>query len=66
MGRAGGGKKLVYNKIIVPEQWLISKIIPIHKKGNKNALPIGNFKIINSYFILMMIDQIGWSDTHSF
>ena len=27
---------LIYTTKQIPEQWLISKIIPVHKKGDKN------------------------------
>ena len=29
---------LIYREKLIPEQWLIAKITPIHKKGNKNPL----------------------------
>ena len=32
--------RLVYRDKCVPGQWLISKIIPVHKKGDKNVLRI--------------------------
>ena len=28
--------ELIYRDQVVPGQWLISKIIPVHKKGAKN------------------------------
>ena len=31
---------LIYRDKIVPGQWLISKIFPVHKKGDKNVLKI--------------------------
>ena len=40
--------KLIYNKKTVPEQWLVSKIIPFHKKGNKASCPVPYF---NSNFL---------------
>ena len=29
---------LIYKDKLIPEQWLISKIPPIHKKGSKNCM----------------------------
>ena len=29
---------LIYNTNTIPEQWAMSKIIPIHKKGDKNNI----------------------------
>ena len=34
----------IYTQKVIPEQWLISKIAPIHKKGNYNQ--IGNYRPI--------------------
>ena len=36
--------KLIFNEKIVLEQWLISKIIPIHKKGNKAN--VENYRLV--------------------
>ena len=32
--------RMVYKDQSVPGQWLISKIIPVHKKGDKNMIEI--------------------------
>ena len=29
---------LIYNQKTVPDQWMVSKLVPIHKKGQKNKI----------------------------
>ena len=71
----------IYNQKAIPEQWSISKIIPIHKKGPKNNIenyrPIANLcssskifeklilKRLNKLEILNNIDLTG-SQQHGF
>ena len=56
---------MIYNKCEIPEQWRISKIIPIYKKGNNtnisNYRPIANLCSSTKVFeklILMRIRQL--------
>ena len=56
---------MIYNKCEIPEQWRISKIIPIYKKGNNtnisNYRPIANLCSTTKVFeklILMRIRQL--------
>ena len=55
----------IYTQKVIPEQWLISKIAPIHKKGNSNQIenyrPIANLCSASKIFerlILLRIQEI--------
>ena len=54
--------KLVYEHKKIPDQWSISKIIPIHKKGSKtdieNYRPIANLCSITKVFEQLIINRI--------
>ena len=56
---------MIYHKCEIPEQWLVSKIIPVHKKGNSthidNYRPIANLCSATKNFeklILMRLTQL--------
>ena len=36
--------ELIYDQCRVPDQWLVSKIIPIHKKGDKHKIEKSNVR----------------------
>ena len=48
---------------MVPGQWLISKIIPVHKKGDKkcveNYRPIANLCCVSKVFEKLILKRIG-------
>ena len=52
----------IYYQNALPEQWLISKIIPIHKKGPKNKIenyrPIANLCSTSKLFERLILKQI--------
>ena len=54
--------KRVYFQNSIPEQWLISKIIPIHKKGPSNKIenyrPIANLCSTTKIFEKLILKQI--------
>ena len=53
----------IYQEKCVPEQWLVSKIIPIHKKGDKskveNYRPIANLCCTSKIFEKLILKRIG-------
>ena len=53
---------LIYERKKVPEKWLISKIIPIFKKGSKNEIenyrPIANLCSMSKVFEQLIIDRL--------
>ena len=56
---------LIYRDKIVPGQWLISKIIPVHKKGDKRCIenyrPVANLCSVSKIFeklILIRINEL--------
>ena len=53
---------LIYRDKIVPGQWLISKIIPVHKKGNKqmieNYRPVANLCSVSKIFEKLILKRI--------
>ena len=53
---------LIYSKKEIPEQWSISKIVPIHKKGAKNEVenyrPIANLCSVTKIFEQLIIDRM--------
>ena len=52
----------IYNQKSVPQQWLISKIVPIHKKGPKtnieNYRPIANLCSTSKIFERLILKRI--------
>ena len=52
----------IYQTGIIPDQWKVSKIIPIFKKGNKNAIenyrPIANLCSASKIFEKLILKQI--------
>ena len=54
--------ELVYREMKVPGQWLISKIIPVHKKGDKkcveNYRPVANLCCISKIFEKLILKRI--------
>ena len=54
--------ELIYEQKTIPQQWLISKIIPIHKKGPKthieNYRPIANLCAMTKVFEQLIINRI--------
>ena len=53
---------LIYNSNTIPEQWSMSKIIPIHKKGDKtnfnNYRPIANLCSMSKFFEKLIMQRI--------
>jgi hypothetical protein len=56
----------IYEKKEIPEQWKVAKIIPLHKKGNKqdvaNYRPISNLCLVSKVFeklIQKRLEKIG-------
>ena len=54
--------ELIYEQKTIPQQWSISKIIPIHKKGPKTSIqnyrPIANLCAITKVFEQLIINRI--------
>ena len=54
--------KLIYDQNQIPEQWLIAKVTPIHKKGNKNDIsnyrPISNLCSTSKVFEKLILKRI--------
>ena len=52
----------IYSTGLIPEQWKVSKIIPIFKKGNKNEIenyrPIANLCSASKVFEKLILKQI--------
>ena len=57
----------IYNTCVVPEQWKISKIMPIFKKGCKNAIenyrPIANLCSASKIFEKLILKQIHYLES---
>ena len=57
----------VINMGIVPEQWKIAKVKPLHKKGNKkiisNYRPISNLSSITKIFEKLILERIAEIET---
>ena len=53
---------LIYNKCKIPEQWLIAKITPIHKKGSKNDIenyrPVASLCSTTKIFERLILNRI--------
>ena len=54
--------ELVYKDQKLPGQWLISKIIPIHKKGERNLIenyrPVANLCCVSKIFEKLILKRI--------
>ena len=54
--------RLIYRDKCVPGQWLISKIIPVHKKGDKkcveNYRPVANLCSVSKIFERLILQRI--------
>ena len=57
----------IYNTCEIPEQWKVSKIIPIFKKGNKteieNYRPIANLCSASKIFEKLILKQIQYLES---
>ena len=53
---------LIYRDCQIPEQWLIAKITPIHKKGSKNEIenyrPVANLCSTTKIFERLILNRI--------
>jgi len=54
--------KMIYQSGIIPDQWKISRTIPLYKKGNKNDMnsyrPISNLCSASKIFERMMLNRL--------
>ena len=52
----------IYINKVIPEQWKLSKIIPVHKKGDKSELsnyrPIANLCAVTKIFERLILQRI--------
>ena len=52
----------VYNESAIPEQWKFSKIVPVHKKGNKSEIenyrPVANLCSVSKVFERLVLNRI--------
>jgi hypothetical protein len=59
--------EMIYLQKTIPDQWKISKITPIFKKGNKNQIenyrPIANLCSISKVFEKLILRQINYLET---
>ena len=57
----------IYDQKTIPEQWKLAKIIPIHKKGSKNAVenyrPIANQCSVSKNFEKLILKQINYLES---
>ena len=57
----------IYEQKSIPDQWKISKIIPLHKKGNKNQIenyrPIANLCCASKIFEKLILKQIHYLES---
>ena len=57
----------IYTTCKLPEQWKVSKIIPIFKKGDKSKIenyrPIANFCSASKIFEKLILKQIHYLET---
>ena len=53
---------MIYRDQVSPEQWLMSKIIPVHKKGDKNLFenyrPFANLCCVSKSFEKLIVKRI--------
>ena len=54
--------KLIYGEKVIPGQWLVSRIIPVHKKGNKSLIenyrPVANLCSVSKVFKKLILTRI--------
>ena len=54
--------QLIYHEQSIPEQWRISKIIPVHKKGSKHVIenyrPVANLCSTSKIFERLILNRI--------
>ena len=54
--------EMIYCQKVIPGQWLVSKIIPVHKKGNKshieNYRPVANLCSVSKVFEKLILNRI--------
>ena len=54
--------KLIYSEKVIPGQWLVSRIIPVHKKGNKSLIenyrPVANLCSVSKVFEKLILNRI--------
>ena len=54
--------KLIYERKEIPEQWRFSKIMPVHKKGDKSLIenyrPVANLCSCSKIFERMILNRI--------
>ena len=54
--------KLIYRDRVIPGQWLISKIVPVHKKGDKSVIenyrPVANLCSVSKIFEKLILKKI--------
>ena len=59
----------IYNTKAIPEQWLISKVIPIHKKGSisniENYRPISNLCSTSKIFEKLILQRLQVLETQN-
>ena len=57
----------IYSTGLIPDQWKVSKIIPIFKKGNKNEIenyrPIANLCSTSKIFEKLILKQIHYLES---
>ena len=57
----------IYNTCVIPEQWKVSKIIPIFKKGSKSQIenyrPIANLCSASKVFEKLILKQIHYLES---
>ena len=53
---------LVYEQKIIPDQWHVAKIIPVHKKGSKSMIenyrPVANLCSASKIFERLILNRI--------
>ena len=58
---------MAYHTGLIPDQWKVSKIIPIFKKGDKNKIenyrPIANLCSASKIFEKLILEQIYYLET---
>jgi hypothetical protein len=58
---------LIYREKFIPEQWRISKIVPVHKKGSKQIIedyrPVANLCRASKIFERLILNRINQLET---
>ena len=54
--------KLIYSEKVISDQWLVSRITPVHKKGNKSLIenyrPVANLCSVSKVFEKLILNRI--------